>query len=490
MATLGPVIPFDPAVISAFYKQNITAYKSSNRVAGSFGNPLSMDFSLGKARCLDLYGQLLKVFQKQDPDTVSVDYAHHISSLPIQDQHVAFVLRAELVYQLLIVTYLTLADQANHAKVYAGAFHPEVLFRADAALELKNYQLGIFGSSNPTSDIDIGVRYAGSGNLVALAHVVRVMEDAYVTHLGITSLHLDVETYGNTETVQVGGKEVFFINTAEFRPSDFTQVLPYAWASILRNVATAEKFDLGDCTESSCMKTLIDNIHKIEADPITRELVNALQDLDLQSDIALIHDKEVTTRAKLIVLKYIKLGYEPARQAYYGFITESETNLMTVVKPALERKEKLPVKMIVDALKLSALALVYRKESYTLAPTISHVVRILQGSAPGTIKDCPKDIPVCSLGKYGYLLSALEQIGYIRRVSITYCDPVNHKETYDPVKCAKKTKKYKDDRFDKAIEGLRASVEASRSYTVDLGGSRRKRRKRSRKTKRKRRRFR
>ena len=46
--------------------------------------------------------------------------------------------------------------------------------------------------------------------------------------------------------------------------------------------------------------------------------------------------------------------------------------------------------------------------------------------------------PYCSIGPYGYLLSALEQIGYIYRFYISYCTL----DFYDNANCEKKRSKY------------------------------------------------
>jgi hypothetical protein len=97
-------------------------------------------------------------------------------------------------------------------------------------------------------------------------------------------------------------------------------------------------------------------------------------------------------------------------------------------------------------------ALTYRMESYTCAPTVVHVVRILQASKENKEKYatlvpkqyCLGDIihldPFCSIGTFGYGLSILEQIGYIYRFYLTYCD--NTSSHNDDTKCKNKYIKY------------------------------------------------
>jgi hypothetical protein len=64
-------------------------------------------------------------------------------------------------------------------------------------------------------------------------------------------------------------------------------------------------------------------------------------------------------------------------------------------------------------------------ESYLCAPTIIHIVRVLQASKNVDYKRKTADIyckdkpihvdPFCSIGLVGFMLSALEQIGYLLR---------------------------------------------------------------------------
>ena len=61
--------------------------------------------------------------------------------------------------------------------------------------------------------------------------------------------------------------------------------------------------------------------------------------------------------------------------------------------------------------------------------------------------------PRCVVGKTGYILSALEQIGYMYRFNGIYCDKGKHP---DPKKCEKKMGKYQDRRRS-AITNLKST---------------------------------
>jgi hypothetical protein len=91
-------------------------------------------------------------------------------------------------------------------------------------------------------------------------------------------------------------------------------------------------------------------------------------------------------------------------------------------------------------------ALSNRAESYNCAPTIAHVVRVLQATKdnPDKYKTITPEYclqnkandPFCIIGIYGFLTSIYEQLGYIYRFHLTYCTPNKQ------AKCDKKLDKY------------------------------------------------
>jgi hypothetical protein len=110
-------------------------------------------------------------------------------------------------------------------------------------------------------------------------------------------------------------------------------------------------------------------------------------------------------------------------------------------------------------------ALSYRMESYTASPTITHIVRILQANPTKYATKSPEELcvgarseqavdPYCTIGKFGFIISMLEQMGYMCRFYKHYCVPPQEgdetmKATMQTA-CQKKIKKY-GDRYNHAI---------------------------------------
>jgi hypothetical protein len=100
---------------------------------------------------------------------------------------------------------------------------------------------------------------------------------------------------------------------------------------------------------------------------------------------------------------------------------------------------------------------IFREESYICPPTVMHVVRLLQANPDDLKKNKYKvDYPIyclekpikvfCNIGFYGYLMSVLEQYGFIYRFYLTYCteNALVNLDTNPNVnsKCYSKLKKY------------------------------------------------
>jgi hypothetical protein len=140
-------------------------------------------------------------------------------------------------------------------------------------------------------------------------------------------------------------------------------------------------------------------------------------------------------------------------------------------------------------------------ESYAAAPTITHVVRILQADKTNAEKyktKTPEELcddenkvqnsAYCAIGKYGFVISILEQMGYMSRFYKHYCVG----DHIDQAKCDKKMKKYGDryvdgfEKYKKHIQILNLAKETVSNTIGSLtnnGGKRRtRRRNKNRKT--------
>ena len=103
--------------------------------------------------------------------------------------------------------------------------------------DLSNYELGIFGSMTPASDIDIGVSYTGDG-VINIAGVIKAIEDIYVDVLECSTLNLDIEHYASM--LQVDGN--YLLDMDDFTPDVeiYKSFLTLASASIHRNYLKPE----------------------------------------------------------------------------------------------------------------------------------------------------------------------------------------------------------------------------------------------------------
>ena len=119
------------------------------------------------------------------------------------------------------------------------------------------------------------------------------------------------------------------------------------------------------------------------------------------------------------------------RTEYYRRVTVAQESFQTLrdAKGEYADTKVLRYKTIIDM----GNADLYREESYLLTPTVLHVVRIIQSEEkeeythrsdrkPIGFPKCdikPSASARCAIGGYGFLLSELEQIGYLIRFSET-----------------------------------------------------------------------
>ena len=153
------------------------------------------------------------------------------------------------------------------------------------------------------------------------------------------------------------------------------------------------------------------------------------------------------TKAKNIVIDAKLFGYKYQRSQYKQLSRIAELKFMRL-KKAFMNSNKLDLNIgandLCRVISKIGRALCYREESYILAPTIVHVVRIIQENKQPTAKRmCEFPLEArCTMGFYGYLMSIIEQRGYIVRFYTTYCNPENNH--YNQIKCYEKHKKYMD----------------------------------------------
>jgi hypothetical protein len=362
------------------------------------------------------------ILATKNKNITNFDYAHHILDFTEQERNQLWMIRTLLCYQMMIFGTHVMSNELLHTRVYQTSPFQRT-FRTDVVEELPSFKLGIFGSITPTSDIDIGIQYSGkTPEFIALAYVVGIIEDMFIHFLGITStLKLDIEYYANLETVpnpdikNTASPDLFYLDTTHFTENDFNAMLPYAYASIYRNYLTA--------------------IKDLETEPNWTDFMNRLQGKGV--DVNKHHiTKDAMALAKKMVDEYMGLSYNKAREKYYTLVRKAE-ELVNVIRGFIRagNYDAITNDMILHAMIALAHSLIFRAESYTCAPTVMHVVRLLQASTkngkyPVTypIDTCavrPENRlknPQCGIGWFGYEMSILEQIGYIIRFAMMYCE--------------------------------------------------------------------
>lgn len=330
-------------------------------------------------------------------DSIKASISEHLSAIPtefdwehikkysVDDQKLYWTTRLAVFSE--VASYVFLQLQSNQP-VRTSRSIP-------SGFSTDKYQFALFGSLNPTSDIDVSVEGPDASFLIAN------LEDAWLDLTGHSCRRWDVEFYGDFVMFLDENNNASFLNSREFNDS-ISQILPYIGISIMRN---AENLEFNQLNEF------------IAAHPEIPELAKP--------------EWKETAKAKMASIG--NETYDQQRELYYSSLGKAEEIKKSHVKP--NKQSNLSMFLLLCE------ANIYRSENYILPSTVIHVVRDIQAKAPQP--SSPNDpkcglyhvtLSTCALGKFTYLSSAMEQIGYMERFS------------YDPAK----VKKYKD-RFDKAM---------------------------------------
>ena len=286
--------------------------------------------------------------------------------------------------------------------------------------------------------------------------------------------YADMMTVTNTEHDKDTHPDMFYLDSdkLEWNPETLTALLPIVFNSIVRNAM------LGN-TE------LLDDDSALTFESVTKVFQEDYK-LELPTEITeLLSYSAIFDNSKQIVKEFLKKGYQDQIQGYYEKVVIAENLKVTTLKDKTTKEQLMTLTSAEIIALMTAIgdALTYRNESYTCSPTVVHVVRIIQAQAQaqaGTKFDTsvPKEVctrtssdlikPQCKVGRTGFILSALEQLGYMYRFYKTYC--IETDSHYDKEKCSKKMAKY-DSRYKNAIENLKTLQEAEVAEAV-VGGKR------------------
>jgi hypothetical protein len=440
-------------------------------------------------------------------------------------QYALWVYRTYLFYQLLIFVSIILINKNLYneviqfnSRVNVGQYPYNDNFTSEL---LPKFYMAIFGSLTPTSDIDVGVQYTGlygdgsdKLNIPLLSYIVSTFENLFLIFTNHKSLDYDIETYADMLTIKnpiIDSSEdsrLFYLDSSHFKDVQFNQMLEIAGNSIARNAMLADPyFNL----------SFTDLLNILSQHRDIFESGSFFQDLSSAGIINLLESDDWFENSKRNVRTFLNLNYDKQREEYYKKVERAEQERLNILNN-VNTIEGLNISSE-DSCKimwLSGDALTYRMESYTCTPTVVHVVRILQATSKtnptenkyqtyipdqwcsnqGIIQKLEE--PFCSIGKYGFILSMLEQIGYIYRFIITYCSDNEH---YDEFNCSKKVvlkylPRYKNgllyfkqfqklNETDEQLEGLRGGNKRKNNKRTKRKNNKKTKRKNNKRTKRK-----
>ena len=429
---------------------------------------------------------LMTIFRDNLSGEDYVKKISHIDNKKIQNK--LWVCRTYLFYQLLIYASAICTHEVLYNAIcipyyekcgYMATNKEIFMFRTDIITILQFINLGIFGSLSPTSDIDLGLDVNYDKCKLKgppLAYLVACIESMFFIFTNKSSLRWDIEIYGNLLTLPnpkynpdpslsndpTNNPDYFYLDTSHFEINDFKQILQPVIAGMLRNIILGYKdhhvsLDINKKTLDTSSRTLLslltDNEVAYGADTINQLTMLIKTTPELRS---IFEDKPMFTSAQKDALDYITLADIDEKQSllvYYQKFNEAEQVQINVLKKIGNNVTKLEVSDIVSILVAWEKAGLCKMENYISSPSIIHIVQLLQAqknslnkyktTTPGIY--CKGKIiqlePFCIIGKYGAIVSILEQIGYMIRFYNTYCIPSNH---YNITTCDKKIKKYKD----------------------------------------------
>ena len=265
----------------------------------------------------------------------------------------------------------TITNKDIYDKIYSDK--DKYPYRADVSTRLTDFKMGIFGSMNPTSDIDLGVDYTGdySDCDPALSYIVSRIECLFLSLTGKKSLDFDIETYADMATIPNKDKnkndkhvDIFYLSTYTFDKTNdkdnFLKLVECAANSIIRNYLLAHT----DHTKTN----------EITLDKMITEL-----DLNLDEKTTKIlneNTKKYFKKSFSTLTEFFKMDYDKQRYTYYTKVEYAENLKRDFTKN--KNIYNLSNDDTAELIYRIGVADTYRMESYCCIPTIIHVVRILQ----------------------------------------------------------------------------------------------------------------
>jgi hypothetical protein len=281
---------------------------------------------------------------------------HDVKDMPEAEQKKLWTYREWLFAQILMYV----------AQTYTG--NPDVV-------------LQMFGSGTPTSDIDVSVESKRASSFI------EHMEKSWHMLTGDPTTKWDIEFYGDFLMFLDPEGNNNFLNSRKFNSmGDSKQdILAFVGVSILRNAGSLSFPEMDSF-------------------------------LAKHPDV---QDQGWKAKAQQIFTTYQNMTPATREKEYYTLLRKAEELRDSLSVPGLsdEQKNAKTYEIFIALCNAN----IYRSENYILPSTVIHVVRDIQAKAPrpvNRVKECPlfkSKIASCPLGKFTYLCSALEQIGYMKR---------------------------------------------------------------------------
>jgi hypothetical protein len=395
-----PYVYFNKSSIETRLRQDLIHFKDDDKELQKISHTLFKDPNM------DLFLETINMcLKKIDVIAQGKTYYDAIHSVEEDKQRPLWVYRTYLFY-----TFLWLASYAfTHPHIFHEIFSIEW---HDLRKELPLFKMSLFGSIKPTSDIDVGLQY--NGNKVSELHyIIQCVEEMFLLYTKRTCLNFDIEMYVDLLTLYQKPYDRFYLNSFTFGIAEFNKLLLYAFNSILRNILLRKEKD-------GTLITYEDFYKKLQEYDTTVSQFCTLLSISKKQFYGNL--KPHFNKSKEEIKTFLSLSYNKQRSIYYKKVKRAEEYKRLHYDML---KSENDVHSIVKMIGLMAEALTYRMESYLCAPTIIHVVRVLQANKHMNYKRKTSDIycktvpihedPFCSIGLVGFMLSMFEQIGHLLR---------------------------------------------------------------------------
>jgi hypothetical protein len=455
-----PLVSFNPDDLEKGFFSDINKYNADNNPSVNLvQEPLIKTFT-EKAEIIDCINKIVSKFNEicetlnqennEIPPTINniiFEYSHDIHLVKSMNKNMSetlWMLRHKLCFQLLIVVYNLISNNALFNQFYSDG--KRTFNETITSDVINNFKLGIWGSIKVTSDIDIGFQLADTKRTPdAISYVVSIFEDVFIILTEQNSLRFDIEPYADLMYLDTESDSLFYCDTTDFTIDDMINLMPTLGAGIIRNyvqssidsdlIKDVRRYTTSEKMAASEISKLIEEFNFNDKFDELNILASNLPDVKV-----LLENTSWITGAKAIANDYLTKPYNESRELYYKFVSIAENilakNINALLNDAISDK-----KIRLDLIIAISTALNYRAESYISPSTVMHIVRVSQAGEklekPCAELPYPKPKAQCSLGNVGYLTSILEQAGYLMRFRLTYCENPTKKE-----KCDAKIGKY------------------------------------------------